>query len=57
MARKSGYYWVKYIKEWEAGYFDKKDNEWFLTGTDSTYKDSDFEQINENRIMSPDEWE
>lgn len=55
--RQEGYYWVKLrgkriVARWsnEIGteYFKMY---WYITGSSSTYIDSDFEEINENRIV------
>ena len=55
MERKSGFYWVKYSEVWEPGWFDSKANDWSLVATELQLTDSDMKEINENRIMSPDE--
>ena len=57
MERKSGFYWVKLDGEWIVAEWDSKFNWWDITGWDDSLRDSDFDKINENRIMSPDEWE
>ena len=57
MERKSGFYWVKfeYQSTWSVQRFNGKKQLWIVNGNE--YEDEDFEVINENRIMSPDEWE
>ena len=57
MERKSGFYWVKYGVDWEVAFFDKCCKDWCVLGVQRTLDESHFEVINENRIMSPDEWE
>ena len=57
MERKSGFYWVKYGGGWEPAWFDSKANDWSLVATELQLTDSDMKEINENHIMSPDEWE
>lgn len=52
--RQEGYYWVKRHGQWiiavwlKDGYYGSY---WYLTGTETMFKDSDFEEINENRIV------
>ena len=65
MERKSGFYWVKKRadSEWQVAWYSANSVTWFFWGVphcskDSRcHKDSDMGLINENRIMSPDEWE
>ena len=57
MERKSGFYWVKYCGRWETAWFDSKVNDWSLVAMELNLVDDDMTEINENRIMSPDEWE
>ena len=57
--RQEGYYWVKYDGEWEIAYFSVTysmhyDGEWSLNpaiANETVLQDSDFEEINENRIV------
>ena len=53
--RENGYYWVKYgDSEWEVA--DFQNGKWFyLYGGYDSYDESDFTEINELRILSPDE--
>ena len=53
--RKSGFYWVKFFGGWESAFFEETESVWTIVGTESVFDDSDFDKINENRIMSPDE--
>lgn len=56
--RKSGFYLVKYCGgDWEVAFFDECCKDWCVFGEEITLDDSHLEVINENRIMSPDEWE
>lgn len=56
MTRKSGYYWVKYCGEFVvAEYLNDSDKSWYMAGVSLSFYDSDFDQINETRILSPDE--
>ena len=57
MERKSGFYWVRYSGDWESAWFDSKANDWSLVASELQFTDDDMIEINENRIMSPDEWE
>ena len=57
MERKSGFYWIKYGVDWEVAWFDSKANDWSLVAMELNLVDDDMTEINENRIMSPDEWE
>ncbi len=58
MERKSGFYWVKFFGEdvWSVAYYSCGFNVFTITGFEGDYSD-EIEMINENRIMSPDEWE
>ena len=50
--RENGYYWVKFCPErWEA--VDYTDGIWYYE--DEEYSDNDLHQINETRIVNPDE--
>jgi len=49
--RQSGYYWVLF-DGWEVALYDKESKVWYLTGSDNSYKDSDFKQINEKMIVN-----
>lgn len=56
--RKSGFYWVKYAKgngEWIVALYCQKSRRWLVRGM--PIFDHELGEINENRIMSPDEWE
>ena len=55
--RKSGFYWVKYDGGWECAFFEETESIWMIIGAEDVFDDSDFDVVNENRIMSPDEWE
>lgn len=65
-ARQEGYYWArlddKIRPEWHIvlwcdndGGYDGGDWWWRLAGEDDKYYDDDFSEINETRILSPDE--
>ena len=59
--RKSGFYWVKERGDsgWSVAYYSDNGshNGWIIPGVCKAISDSYFDEINENRIMSPDEWE
>jgi len=56
MDRQEGYYWVKRKGEFIIGHYDSRiPNPWGLFGYTSSFKDSDFEHINEIRIKEPGE--
>jgi hypothetical protein len=55
--RKAGYYWVKYKGEWHIHFYTENENWVILTRNGNgeavaglTFNDSDFEEIDENRI-------
>ena len=58
MERKSGFYWVKFIDEsvWSVAYYSCRFDVFTITGFEGDFS-NEIEVINENRIMSPDEWE
>ena len=69
MERKSGFYWVKpplnkdgsvngctYDGWLIAEYYEPR-RMWTISGAEIEFDDDDFWVINENRIMSPGEWE
>jgi hypothetical protein len=70
MKRKEGYYWVKidtsteelkyHGNHWQAALWycnngDGSDLLWRIAGDDTRFDDDDFSEINETRIVSPDE--
>lgn len=56
MARKSGYYWVKKKgSAWGLAYWASSASVWLEDGIDDVFDDSVFDQINETRILAPDE--
>ena len=52
--RKIGYYHVMFCDSWFIGYFGLN-RKWSLAGASQDFDDSHFSEINENRILSPDE--
>lgn len=54
--RKSGFYWVKYTNSnvWRVCHYSSASEQWHVIG--SFVYDDGLGEINENRIMSPDEW-
>jgi hypothetical protein len=55
MERKEGYYWVKYNIDWEIGHWNTTIDKWTLTDVYDTFGEEEMDEINENRILSPDE--
>lgn len=53
--RESGFYWVKYMDTWCAAEYCKESGRWYLPGDGSTYWGSEFDDVNETRLPSPDE--
>ncbi len=51
MERESGYYWVKIKGEWIVAQWDKSMDWWVITGNEHLFYDSDFEEIDERRIV------
>jgi hypothetical protein len=60
MTRESGYYWVKYMGDWEIAEFSNFQTGfggpygWFRTSYSDFIKDSDFDEIDERRIVRDD---
>jgi hypothetical protein len=52
MDRIGGYYWVKFQGEWVIATYHSKFDFWLYNGLKET---AAFDEINENRIKSPDE--
>jgi len=50
--RKPGYYWLKSFGEWGIGewYASSRSAMWFIPGDEDAKQDSDFDEIDENRI-------
>lgn len=58
MKRESGWYWVKIDGlDWEIADYESQNTQWYRNGVDPDnceYFDSDFEQIDERRIVRPE---
>ena len=52
--RKPGYYWVKMTIAWEIAEWNNNKS-WSVIGSEDDWEDSDFIEINEDRIKYPDE--
>jgi len=54
--RQTGYYWVRYNNCWSVCYWFTSENIsfWQHSGSEVTVQDSDFHEINETLIQSPD---
>lgn len=57
--REEGYYWVKINAEWDIAYWNDLYWSWtkdpFLVGEFDQLSESDIQNINETRILNPDE--
>lgn len=54
MNREAGFYWVNPGDGWKvAKWFTGYSGSWLIAGTREALRDSDFEEINENRIEEP----
>lgn len=53
--RQSGYYWVKWYNDWEVAQWDADAMKWLLCGDELPNEDAGLNEINENRIPTPDE--
>lgn len=53
MERESGYYWVRILKDsnWEIAEYDKHYKQFFVINSVFEYKDSNFDEIDERRIV------
>ena len=53
MKRETGYYWVNWCGVWHCAYFDEifAGGSWDMAGYSHQFKDSDFEEIDENQII------
>ncbi len=54
--RESGFYWVRLrgYTSFAAGWYLKGDKSWLLPGRITTFKDIDFEYIDERKIVRKD---
>lgn len=48
--RKSGFYKVKKENEWMVAKFDKRDKIWYITGSESIFRDEDFQVIDNKPV-------
>lgn len=48
--RKNGFYWVVLDKSWVIAEWDGDEECWFLTNTEDTFEDEDFDEIDEESI-------
>lgn len=53
MKRENGYYWVKINVGWRI--FHWSDDCWYHIGGLATFQDDELQQINEQRLLNPDE--
>lgn len=54
MKREPGYYWVRKASGWAIAKYTKFDD-WDLPGLNKSFDDKDFDEINETRLIAPDE--
>lgn len=55
MSRQSGYYWVKQGRLWEPAWYCGTAKSWVVVGSNSMFSGCIFDEINETRILAPDE--
>lgn len=55
MSRQSGYYWVKEDGLWVVAWYSSTLQAWQVAGSRSYWEDTAFDEINETRILAPDE--
>jgi len=60
MKRQEGHYWIKYAGEWEIAFWrpaelEKRLGRWFVVGQDGSINNNDVEEVNESRILTPEE--
>lgn len=53
MNREDGFYWIKYIEHWEVAEFEE--GYWWLTAVEINIKEVNILEINETRILPPNE--
>lgn len=53
--RENGHYWVKRTGEWITAKFMSNYSLWEIMGAYDEYEDGDFDEIDETRILTPDE--
>lgn len=54
-AREHGYYWVKINVGWRVLEWHARLQCWYHIGGLATFQDDDMQEINENRLLAPDE--
>lgn len=53
--REHGYYWVKINVGWRVLEWNERLQCWYHIGGLATFQDDDMIEINENRLLAPDE--
>lgn len=56
MSRIEGYYWVRMGNEWYIAEWESRVSEiyyWTMTGSNVPFKNSEFDEIRETRILPP----
>ncbi len=51
MKRETGFYRVKYDSTWIISYYHSESEVWLCHGSETTYSDSSFSEINETKII------
>lgn len=51
MKRASGFYWVNYCGDWLIAEYLADSSYWWVVGSEEVFDDSDFDQIDERRIV------
>ena len=55
VARQGGYYWVKHEGVWDIAFWVERSMVWLVAGVSDIWTNDRFDQINETRILAPDE--
>lgn len=53
--RETGWYWVRDSRGWTIASWDGDSEVWWVNGDHIPCGDEDFDKINEQRILNPDE--
>lgn len=58
--RQQGFYWVKWLNNWEVAQWvthdrDEVNGTWWMIQNEGLFSDNEFQEINEQRILSPEE--
>lgn len=53
MERLAGFYWTKLNGSWRVCRWSDEIHAWYLAGVEESYESSEFDEINETRILPP----